>query len=147
MKAIKATFSDFKLIKTRKVAQIVLEVPIEAANAALQSLGGVPQFDAEQWVAVAPLDPDAAPEPAPEPPKREMTMPQWAGMMCNDERFQRFLGIPKCVGDADATASALRLECGVNSRADIKGGTPAGERFRMLMTDFDAEIGRISKPR
>ena len=38
MTAIKATFSDFKLIKGRKVAQLIFEVPIEATDAALAAL-------------------------------------------------------------------------------------------------------------
>jgi hypothetical protein len=41
--AIKATFSDFRLIKGRKQAQLVLEVPIEQADNALAALGGIPQ--------------------------------------------------------------------------------------------------------
>ena len=43
MAAIKATFSDFKLIKTRKVAQLVMEIPVEQADAALKALGGLHQ--------------------------------------------------------------------------------------------------------
>lgn len=59
MTAIQATFSDFKLIKSRSVVQLVLELPIEAADAALASLGGIPQPGMERWVAVAPLNLDS----------------------------------------------------------------------------------------
>jgi predicted metalloenzyme YecM len=37
------TFADFRLIKGRKVCQIVIEVPIEQADQALAALGGLPQ--------------------------------------------------------------------------------------------------------
>jgi hypothetical protein len=57
--AFKATFSDFRLVKGRKVAQIVVEVPIEEADNALKALGGIPRPDLERWVAVARLSPGA----------------------------------------------------------------------------------------
>lgn len=56
--AFKATF-DFRLVKGRKVAQIVVEVPIEEADNALKALGGIPRPDLERWVAVARLSPGA----------------------------------------------------------------------------------------
>lgn len=38
--AFKGTFSDLKLIKTRSVAQVVIEIPIEEADKALSPPGG-----------------------------------------------------------------------------------------------------------
>lgn len=52
---VKATFSDFRMVKTRKVLQIVCEVPLEQAQRALKILG-VPDPGAETWVALAVLD-------------------------------------------------------------------------------------------
>ena len=52
---IAACFSDFRLVKGRKVYQIVCEVPMERANAALAALGGLPNPHYERWVAIAPL--------------------------------------------------------------------------------------------
>jgi hypothetical protein len=68
--AFEATFSDFKIIRGRKVAQVVLEVPLEAADTALRVLGGVPRPDAECWVAVARLQRSGAQahEPGNAPP-------------------------------------------------------------------------------
>lgn len=63
--AFKATFSDFRLVKGRKVAQIVVEVPIEEADNALKALGGIPRPDLERWVAVARLSPGAGSTVAP----------------------------------------------------------------------------------
>ena len=53
--AFSATYSDWKVIKTRQVVQIVLEVPLKAADHAYNVLGGMPTFEAEQWFAVARL--------------------------------------------------------------------------------------------
>lgn len=54
--ALAGTFSDFKLIKSRGVAQLVIEVPLEKADAALSTLGGLPKPDEERWVALARLN-------------------------------------------------------------------------------------------
>jgi hypothetical protein len=54
--AIKGCFSDFKLIRTRSVCQIVIEVPLEQADAALAALGGLPRPEQERWIALARID-------------------------------------------------------------------------------------------
>lgn len=54
--AFKATFADFRLIKGRKVAQVIVEVPLEEADNALAALGGLPRPDLDRWVAVARLN-------------------------------------------------------------------------------------------
>ncbi len=41
MTAIRATYSDLKLVKTRKVLQLIFEVPIEEGDNALRVLGGL----------------------------------------------------------------------------------------------------------
>jgi hypothetical protein len=53
--AFSATYSDWRVVKGRKVVQIILEVPLEAAGHAYNVLGGMPTFGAEQWFAVARL--------------------------------------------------------------------------------------------
>lgn len=55
MSAFKATYSDWKFIKTRNCIQIVLEIPVEAEAEAYAILGGMPRPAAESWVAVARL--------------------------------------------------------------------------------------------
>jgi hypothetical protein len=54
--AFKATYSDWKLLRTRKVVQIVLEVPVELADHAYRVLDGMPLSGEEIWVAVARLN-------------------------------------------------------------------------------------------
>jgi len=88
--AITGTFADFKTIKTRSTAQLIIEIPIEDADRALLALGGVPQPGKEQNVAVARLQ-------APEEPVKERK--DWntlgraaqAGILCSDERFWKYL--------------------------------------------------------
>lgn len=54
--AFSATYSDLKVVKTRKVAQFIFEVPLEAAGHALNVLGGMPLPMEERWVAIARLE-------------------------------------------------------------------------------------------
>lgn len=56
--AFSASYSDWRVIKGRKVVQIVLEVPLEAADHAYNVLGGMPNFGSENWFAVARLKQD-----------------------------------------------------------------------------------------
>ena len=66
----RASYSDWKLIRTRKCVQIILEVPLEGglAHAAYAALGGMPDPAAETWVAVAHLDLETVKEVMPDSP-------------------------------------------------------------------------------
>lgn len=49
-------YADWKLVKTRGVVQIVVEVNLEAAGEALKVLGGMPNFASPLYVAVAVME-------------------------------------------------------------------------------------------
>lgn len=157
----KATFSDFKNIKTRKVMQIILEVPIEAADAALKTLGGVPRADRETWVGVARLDPAIAAQEArapahdPRNPPAEpsatkerqkfaaMPLAKQAAIRCEqDEPFRRFLAerlygpSSGVVLDPSMAAEEVRHICGVGSRRDINDADESGEKWRSLDREY-----------
>jgi hypothetical protein len=91
--AIKATFSDFKLIRTRKLCQLVLEIPIEEADNALAALGGIPQPQSDHWVAVARLNGVAKPEPEPKEKRRweDLKLSMQASIRCGEPAFQKFV--------------------------------------------------------
>jgi hypothetical protein len=55
MTAFRATFSDMKLVKTRQVAQLIFEIPIEEFDAAYEVLGGMPVPSKERWFGIAAL--------------------------------------------------------------------------------------------
>lgn len=56
--AFSASYSDWRLVKGRKVVQIVFEVPMEAAGHAYNVLDGMPKFGSEQWFAIARMKQD-----------------------------------------------------------------------------------------
>lgn len=149
------TFSDFKLVKTRNVAQLVIELPLERADEALELLGGLPRPSREVWVAIARLtanpftvatEPATAPEPvaAPEEPKErrkftDLPFSQRAAMLCQDELFGNFLcdRFPDhwYTAGCDAT-NTLRRICQVQSRTELNTDHDAAARFDRLSRDF-----------
>jgi len=148
--AFQATYSDWKVVKGRKVVQVVFELPLETADAAYQALGGMPVPANEVWCGIARLADASAPEIlsvsssgerelasdpglGPERKRRkfdELPPPQQAGILCGQIAFQKFLWekFPRqfrataAVGQTalENAAAAVRLLCNVDSRADIK---------------------------
>lgn len=115
--AFSATYADWKLVKSRKVVQIVLEVPMEASDAAYQLLGGMPNPAAETWVGVAKLanKPEAEPDQKGRRRWSDLSVGEQAGIRCNEADFQRFVD----ANNASEAAAALRERFNVASRKDI----------------------------
>ena len=136
--AIKATFSDFQLVKTRKLAKLIFEVPIEEADKALRVLGGLPRSDAERWVGIALLDVKIAEVAGVNNTRRafcDLPFPQQAAIKSNDTTFQLWMSVHYDFGND--CADAIRNYCGVSSRADILPWTEAGQKWVALLREFD----------
>lgn len=161
MTAIAGTFADFKLIRTRDVVQIVIEVPREKADTALAALGGLPKPGAEQWVALAPLNPAAVEhdrrsqaQPPAEPLERKpLSLASKVAITCGELSFANFLrigahaqrwaswqdhaaGWQKPASYADVAALVVRDLCGVTSRSEITAGSGAEGVWRSLEADY-----------
>lgn len=142
--AILATFSDLKLVKTRKVAQLVFEVPIESVRSATEALGWP---TGEQWCGIARI---TKPGPTPQLDKgsvgggaeRPLTQASAAPspkpnstravMMAKDLEFQKWAGVNNEAG-AD---SFIKLRCEVKSKSDLNE-PPASEKFALLRREFN----------
>jgi hypothetical protein len=143
--AIQATFSDFRLVKGRKVAQLVLEIPLEQADAALSTLGGIPQPQSERWVAIARLNGVAAPEPKPDKERQrweDLNLAMQAGMRCNEIAFRQFLTETetsafeaRSVQDAE---EMVRQRCEVDSRKELNLDPTAARRWREIDRSYQA---------
>lgn len=133
--AFEATYSDWKLVKSRKVVQIVLEVPMEKADHAYQVLGGMPNHAAEAWLAVAKLDKSVA-----QPERRkwaDLPLSQQAAIRCNEMAFREFCALedPNFKAyDLDMAADHVRQLCGVQSRKDLDTNKVAASKWR----EYDA---------
>ena len=140
--AISGDFATYRHVQGRKVLQLVIEVPAEMASAVFAALGtpgsgeGIP-------VALARLQ--TAPEPIakPEAPKErrpfsELPYSTQAAMRCQEQDFHSFLKehfnfqwLRALEGrtPSEAAADVVRHLCRVESRSDLKPGTPAGETW------------------
>jgi hypothetical protein len=127
--ATQGTFADFRLIKGRKVCQIVIEVPIEQADQALAALGGLPQPATEAWVALARLETKQRVVPL-KPENTKLSLE--AVMRCREALFQRYLG----ASNEDEAAEAVRSFCGVSSRAGLNTDPEAASAWRTLDAQF-----------
>lgn len=145
--AIKGDYCDLKFIKTRKVCQITIEIPIEA-GASFVAAFGTPNPAQGLPVALARIDPNAKAAPEPEKTKRkwdELSIAQQAGIMCNEKGFQLFIaqhahdfdGKPHEPVTVDDAATYVRRLCGVNSRAFIENSADATRKFRDLKIEYD----------
>jgi hypothetical protein len=148
MTAFRATYSDFKLVRTRKVVQIVLEVPLEQSNEVLDVLGGMPDPSQESWVGVARLYSDAPttqPDSPPRPPAakrdwRDMMPAQQAGIRCDEPAFGAFLREQRKDDwiEAPDAAECVRLICGVQSRAELSTNPKARLIWKQLDEQYQA---------
>lgn len=166
--AFQAAYSDWRIVKGRKVIQVVFELPLEAADTAYQVLGGMPIGASEIWCAIARLtdpEPQRAPSPsssvaasprpepgipvgadkyvpAPDGPRKFAALPyaQQAAMRCREPIYRVFLREMCAKGTTthDECAEAIRDLCEVESRADIRAGTDAEAKWLELEKWFDA---------
>ncbi len=157
--AFKATYSDWRLIKGRKVVQVVFEMPLEYSDQAYAALGGMPNPAAEIWCGIARLNLSkigsneavggeakenltsglASPSNSrrkPVAPEHKLSMK--AALICQEPPFLKYLAEHRgvvCYGITGA-AEWLRQRCGVVSRAEIKPGTAAGFTFEEIYNDY-----------
>jgi hypothetical protein len=161
--AFRATYSDWRLVRSRKVVQIVLEVPLEGSSEAYDVLGGMPNPAAETWCAIARLDHQRTEDtiapasahgtqrtqqpaserpshPNPAPVRALRNYPQQAGIYSSKPAFWKFAqerDHPEVV-DADTAADYIRMYCGIETRKQIQPGTQAEQRWLLLVSAFMA---------
>lgn len=146
------SYTDLKFVKSRSVAQVIVELPIERA-ADFVAAFGAPLPGAEIPVALARIapakpasEPRNAPDKASEPKERRkfsaMALPAQAAMRCNEPEFRLFIGHrlygPACVTAVgpDRAAEEVREICGVTSRSQISDADESGERWRSLDREY-----------
>ena len=169
--AFQATFADFRLIKGRKVAQLIFELPIEGCDAALEAMGipeAMPQPHEERWAAIARIDLKAASAALVAddrlqthqqmvtdltPLKRswsDLSYAQQAGIRCNEPDFWKFINTlngqhgEDGISSAMGAASFVRIHCGVKTRADIMLASKAGHIWEDLNSRYERWRGQYS---
>lgn len=161
--AIAGTFADLKSVKTRSIVQLVIEVPIEQAEAVIRAFG-YPQPGHEIPVAVARLVEPTAPVAQLEEPQNStlkvagsspaggtkpakdrrhwstLSFAEQAGIRCAEPAFWRYLSevlSKHSISNDVEAARFVRHWCGVESRSELKPLTPAGKAWTDLDRQFD----------
>ena len=146
--AIHAEYVDYRTVKTRKVLQIILEVPIEKARE-LHTKIGYPGIDENQiFCAIAKLNILTVDEPEAEPekPKKSLSISQKCALTCNKELFWRFmehkLGYSKRqvafqIANSQECANILRTFLDIGSRSELDRDPLAAERWSILSAEYE----------
>ena len=163
--AIDGSYADFKLVKTRSVCQLVVEIPIERAEEAIRKFG-IPQPGQEIAVALARLEAPpkavANAERSEKGKERYREADEWqralmrACAMCDDPRFQEWLArrigkqyrvdLPN--GNRGIIAgNHLRSCLNLTTRADIASNGEAFRAFVALETEYKQATGQFAEER
>lgn len=136
--AFQGDYVDIRFVKTRKVCQIVVEVPIELGTAFVAAFGA-PNPATTVPVAIARLDTSRSTE------RKGGKLAQKAGILCSEGAFIKYLNDTYRVeisnmlreGPADP-ADLLRALCGVESRADLDHDDKAASIFKDIESSYRA---------
>lgn len=161
--AFAGTYSDLKLVKTRSVAVVHIEIPIEQAKDFV-AVFGMPLPGSERPVALALLNaspgaetPSASPdtgqqrgEPGkPQTPRKhwsEMSRAQQAGILCCEFGFGKWL-MGRTSFTSDDVAQSLRNRLGIGSRADIDDNPEAARAFDAIVSRYRMDTGQMAEQR
>ena|SRR5215204_6493031 len=136
--AFSGSYADFKIIRTRKVCQVVIELPLEQGGAFVEAFG-LPDPGAEVPVAIARLNtkPTKPAMPGEEPLWTKVPLASQAGIRCQEWGFRRFLknkDLP--VKDEQSAAQVVRTLCRVKSRRELNDNEIAAQKWREIETEY-----------
>ena len=146
---ISATFSEWKMVKTRKTLQLIFEVPLEAQAEALRVLG-VPMPDKETWVAIARLEQ----KPKAEAPKtkrlEDMPPAQQAGALIRDWEFRRWFDNSRFYNHdlahmqgMDRADRGIKNFCGIRSKTELNSDPIAMARWEQIFREYREGAVRV----
>lgn len=134
--AILADYADFRLVKTRKVMQIICEVPIENAENVTKKLGWPnPHEGVAVAIALVDMKPDGTLRKNEKPKKDSRT--RHAAILCQQDGFKHFLrqvyrnewnkavcivtdgAIPDTAQTHEVAAIVVRTLCDIKSRSEL----------------------------
>lgn len=141
---LRATYSDWKLVKTRGQVQLIFEIPAEQSGFALEVLGGMPSQGDPVWCAIARLQPDTVEQSASARERKnryvDLPLTTQAILACKDPVFWAYLSEARDfrVGNEMEAAAIVRTHCGVASRANIGSTERSTALWKDLMAAFQA---------
>ena len=159
-----ATYSDFRIIRTRSTAQIVLEIPLEQAQDFIDRFG-IPIPGNEIHVAIARLVKQSEPEKT--EPNNERSerakeayrnMPEWeqarvrAVQLCKDRNFQNWAlklsaGKSRFSSPEEHARQIILGFCSIKSRREIATDERAYKAFIALEQEYRQAVGLAAEQR
>jgi hypothetical protein len=135
--AFKGTYSDLRFIKSRKVCQVVVEIPIEDGHAFVGTFG-TPNPASETWVALARLQSNVTSiKPKEKQRWDDLKVSAQASIRCTEPAFQRYMAeLGYVVENEDDAAGVVRELCNVDSRRQLNLDPAAAEKWRQLEREF-----------
>lgn len=144
--AFRATYSDWKLVKTRGVVQVIFEVPLADHDVAYQVVGGMPNSSNERWFAIAPLDLTKKHIDAkPKRDWRDVPPAEQAGIRCNEPSFIEFIRETRpdeWHENPYDVAECVRLICAVSSRSELGINQKARVIWHQLDSAYQAWLAK-----
>jgi hypothetical protein len=155
---------DVRNVNQHKCVRLVIDIPAERAREIIDTFGWPTMVDPVP-VAIARLAPSvqqqeepSAPRKAPVPtaqprqshPAGAPSYAKQLGIACNEPAFWDFVRtkLPQngciAVTDKEQAATAVRFLCGVKSRSETIKGTPAGDKARDLLLDYDNHVRGVA---
>lgn len=156
--AFRGSYSDWRLVKTRGVVQVIFEIPLADSDAAYEVLGGMPDNSKERWFGIAAIQTPAQQKEAPRnvpsgsPPStrpdgtkrmdwRDVQPAAQAALRCDQPAFQAFLREEYGQAYIDSTEQAakyVREFCAVKSRSELGTNHKARVIWKYLDDQFQA---------
>lgn len=137
---MQGTYSDLKIIKSRKVVQVIVELPIEQANAFVEMFG-MPNPAEEVWVAIAELNRRTMNETEVSAATKAVQM---AGMLCKTPNFgvwlRDFRNLDVDQNNPESIATALRALLGIKSRTEMHNSPEIVTAFNRLKGEYDSNF-------
>lgn len=134
--AIKAVYTDYKRVKSRKVHQIVFEVPSEDWPNVYRVLGE-PSIETSDWFGIAAMN---VTEPAPTPQEQGTNLAANAAIMLGDQLFQSFLAHEyDCLVDSKESANiCIKMLLDIESKSTLNTDPQKAAQWRELRSQFEA---------
>jgi len=132
------TYAEIRNVRSRKVTQIIVEIPIERYAEFVAVFGG-PNPAEETCIALARMDGEHV---APSKPKRafsDLPAAQQAALACQREAFQRYVFEQKNGFDMSEVGaiSFVRAHCDVESRSELTTNADARKVWGQLYGEFN----------
>ncbi len=128
----RATVHGLRTVPSRKVVQVILELPIEHLMAAASVC------EHGTWVAVARICSESGEIEKHERSWEELSLTEQAGVLCRDAAFWRYLQerTKHRVTTEEQAATVVRELCRVRSRSELAASDISGMRWKKLVEDY-----------